>query len=282
MHCRTPCMTASEGITAGNICRMVLKMDEEQRCVSLKSFFIINFCPIRVFGRAALFNPQWLHSIHLSVPLQLLFPSQFNTDVRSDQAWTKPQRANCIFSDYIREIRRVKEQKSGLKTGTLIALCVVPAGWSGRQYPKHVQPDGAGYRQPVHHFARQQGHQTAAARSVLDISELKWSFPCCTFSSIQSSFEGVSASIWIHFYTLSTWTTFSSSYVQLPPKFPPFPPLFVTSSPVSLSLYLGLRASPDMIQTAAVFKFWGYVTSNSLSVSSHSFKEQTAHIQPQI
>lgn len=45
-------------------------------------------------------------------------------------------------------------------------LCaVVHPGWSGREHPKHLQPDSAGHRQPVHHVARQQGHQAAAARS---------------------------------------------------------------------------------------------------------------------
>lgn len=37
-------------------------------------------------------------------------------------------------------------------------------GWSRREHQEHLQPDGAGHRQPVHHVPRQQGHQAAAAR----------------------------------------------------------------------------------------------------------------------
>lgn len=42
-------------------------------------------------------------------------------------------------------------------------LC--PAGWRGRQHSEHLQPDGPGHCQPVHHITREPGHQAAAARS---------------------------------------------------------------------------------------------------------------------
>lgn len=70
----------------------------------------------------------------------------------------------------------------------LVSVLFCP-GRRGREHPKHLQPDGAGHRQPVHHLPRQPGHQAAAARSehtgsvlgcTLVLSTVKQENPSCS------------------------------------------------------------------------------------------------------
>lgn len=58
-----------------------------------------------------------------------------------------------------------QRDKTCWRTNCKNSKCCCLAGWSGREHPKHLQPDGSGHRKPVHHVACQQRHQAAAPRS---------------------------------------------------------------------------------------------------------------------